>query len=78
MIKKGNSNNVAYIASDVVFKISVGLFLILYFFVHNLPDLHPFDRLIISFGGSLLVFDAVFYDLPKLYALFKDKPIRWI
>lgn len=70
IFKKGASDTRLYLISDIVFKVSVGLFLILYFFVHTLPDLHPFDRLIISFGGSLLVFDALYNDLPALLEKF--------
>jgi hypothetical protein len=70
LFKKGSSDTVLFLASDIIFKGSVGLFLILYFFVHSLPDLHPADRLIICFGGSLLVFDAFYNDLPALLGKF--------
>jgi hypothetical protein len=70
LFKKGTENTPLFIASDILFKGSVGLFLVLYFFVHSLPDLHYFDKMIICFGGSLLVFDALYNDLPKLLKLY--------
>jgi len=62
-----SENSIAYVLSDFLFKISIGLFLILYFFFNHFPDLHGYDRLVISFGGTLLVYDAVFHVLPKLF-----------
>ena len=73
LLKKGFESNPLYIGSDILFKGSVGIFLMLYFFVHHLPDLDPFDRMIICFGGSLLIFDAFYNDLPKLLAIYKIK-----
>ena len=73
IFKKGTLNTPLYLASDILFKGSVGLFLILYFFVHVLPELHNFDRMIICFGGSLLVFDALYNDLPKLLNLYSNQ-----
>jgi len=73
LFKKGAQDSSLYLASDIIFKGSVGLFLMLYFFVHTLPDLDSFDRIIICFGGSLLVFDALYNDLPKLLDKYKIK-----
>jgi len=62
-----SETSITYILSDFLFKISIGLFLILYFFFNHFPDLHGYDRLVISFGGTLLVYDAVYNVLPKLF-----------
>ena len=68
-----SEHSVTYVLSDFLFKISIGLFLILYFFFNHFPDLHGYDRLVISFGGTLLVYDAVFNVLPKLFTNFGVK-----
>jgi len=68
-----SETSITYVLSDFLFKISIGLFLILYFFFNHFPDLHGYDRLVISFGGTLLVYDAVFNVLPKVFANFGVK-----
>jgi hypothetical protein len=65
-----SENSIAYVLSDFLFKISIGLFLIVFFFFNNFPELYGYDRLVISFGGTLLVYDAVYHVLPKLFTNF--------
>ena len=69
-IGKESENSVPYLISDFVFKTSIGLFLILYFYFNHLPDLHGWDRVVISFGGVLLLFDAFYTVLPKVLLQF--------
>lgn len=52
--------------TDFIFKISIGLFLVLYFYFNNLPDLYGWDKIVISFGGILLIYDAFYNVLPKV------------
>jgi len=70
IFKKGTKDTALYIGSEILFKVSIGLFLMLFFFVNKFPELHHVDQLIISFGGSLLIYDAVFNDLPKLIEMY--------
>ena len=62
-----SENSTTYILSDFLFKISIGLFLVLFFFFNNFQELYGYDRLVISFGGTLLVYDAIYNVLPKLF-----------
>jgi hypothetical protein len=62
-----SENSIAYVLSDFLFKMSVGLFLILFFFFNHFPELHGYDKIVISFGGGLLVYDAIYHVLPKLF-----------
>ena len=33
---------------------------------NNIPDLYAYDKVVISFGGALLVYDSFYNVLPKL------------
>ena len=67
VLKGEQRKSLTYLISEFIFKISIGLFLIFYFWIHRLPDMEYEDRLIISFGGGLLVFDAVFNTIPVVF-----------
>lgn len=72
LVKKESEDTILFLISDTLFKVSIGLFLILYFLLNKVPELDTFDRIIICFGGTLLLFDAIYINLPKiLYILFK-------
>ena len=71
LMQRHNAKSLLYLVSDMIFKTSIGLFLILYFFINKLPDLDDWDRLIICFGGVLLLFDVVYTCLPQVL-LFYD------
>ena len=77
IIQKQSVNSIYYTGSDFVFKISLGLFLFFYFFKANIPGLRSFDKHIISFAGSLLVFDAMTNTLPRLLAHFNVAVPSW-
>jgi hypothetical protein len=64
LIKKQTTTSVFYYVSDSLFKFSVGAFLALYFFVHKLPDINFTDRMVMTFGGTLLLFDALYINVP--------------
>ena len=64
LLKKQSDETIYYLVSDSIFKISVGFFLIIYFWLHKLPELQWEDRLIIAFGGVLLIFEVVYNRLP--------------
>lgn len=61
-----NPNKISYIATDILFKVSLGLFLIVFFNFSELPGMDFYDKLIASFAGVLLTFDAVYVSLPIL------------
>ena len=66
-----SEHSIIYLTTDFVFKLSIGLFLVLYFLLHDLPKLYGYDKLVISFGGALLVYDAFFNVLPKVLLEFR-------
>ena len=68
LFKKENEETLAFLISDTLFKVSIGLFLILFFWF-NRVDLEMYDKLIIAFGGTLLIFDVVYTNLPKVLKL---------
>ena len=76
-IQKQSLNSIYYIGSDLVFKISLGLFLFFYFFKTNVTGLRSFDKYIVSFAGSLLIFDAMTHTLPRFLAHFNVNVPSW-
>jgi hypothetical protein len=76
--QKANPNQISYIAADILFKTSLGLFLMIYFHFSNLPGMDYYDRLIASFAGVLLAFDAVYISLPMLLVKLGVKLPKWL
>lgn len=67
---KMSEHSILYLANDFVFKMSLGLFLMLYFLLNDIPKLYGYDKIVISFGGALLVYDAFYNVLPRLLQKF--------
>jgi hypothetical protein len=66
LINRQTMNSRIYILTEIVFKTALFLFIEVFMF-HIVTDcLSLEDRIIISFAGGLLFFDAWFNDLPKL------------
>ena len=78
LIKKQSTTSLFYYLSDSLFKFSVGAFLILYFLVHKLPDISATDRMVMAFGGSLLLFDVFFTNIPIIIDKLKIKSLQGI
>jgi hypothetical protein len=76
--QKANPNQISYIAADILFKTSLGLFLMIYFHFSDLPGMDYYDRLIASFAGVLLAFDAVYISLPMLLVKLGVKLPNWL
>ena len=70
LTQKQSINSVYYIISDLVFKISLGLFLLAFFLSSKFSDVDKYDRYIVSFAGSLLLFDVSTGNLPKLLEMY--------
>jgi hypothetical protein len=60
-----------YKATEVIFKTCLFLFLEYSTFHGNLSNLDFEDRMIVSFAGGLLLFDAMYNDLPEFVAALK-------
>ena len=78
MFQKENPNKISYIAADIIFKLSLGLFLVVFFNFTPLPGMDGYDKLIASFAGVLLTFDAVYVSLPVLLTKMGVKLPSWI
>ena len=65
VVKRQTRNSIIYIITEIVFKTALFLF-IQWFTFNNDFGITYDDKLIISFGGGLLFYDACFNDVPKL------------
>jgi len=70
LIQTESVNSVYYVVSDFIFKISLALFLLAFFLSSRFSTLEKADRYIVSFAGSLLLFDATTGNLPKVLAMY--------
>lgn len=73
-----NPNQISYIAGDILFKTSLGLFLMIFFTFTELPGMDFYDKVIASFAGTLLTFDAVYVGLPVLLTKLGVKLPSWV
>jgi len=67
LLKLQKEDSVVYLLSEVAFKVFLGLFLMVYFLIAGSSDFDFWDEVFISFGGGLLMFDAVYNVLPKVF-----------
>jgi hypothetical protein len=73
-----NPNKISYIAGDILFKCSLGLFLMIFFTFSHLPGIDVYDKIIASFAGTLLTFDALYVSLPVLLTKLGFKMPSWV
>ena len=71
LAKVQSEEETPYLVTDILFKISLGIFLMMYFYINGAPMFDGWDEVFISFGGALLIFDALYNILPKLLAKYK-------
>ena len=57
IFKKQTKNSDYYIIADTIFKLSAGLYLILFFLIHRFPGLSFEDTVILRFSGVIILFD---------------------
>jgi hypothetical protein len=65
-LKKQSRDSKMYILSDTIFKISVALYLLLFFTLNTFPGLEWQDVVIIRFSGMILLYDIDFNGLIKI------------
>ena len=63
--------------TEIIFKISLGVFIEIFLFHNQIEGLLFEDKVIISFAGGFLVYDACFNDIPKLLKVLKKHPINF-
>ena len=60
-----------YILTEIVFKSSLSIFMQYYLVYHDLKEIEFEDKIIISFAGGLLFYDAWVNDFPRLLKVYK-------
>jgi hypothetical protein len=72
IFKRQTRNSIVYITTEIIFKTALFLF-IEWFTFNNDFGIQFEDKLIISFGGGLLFYDACFNDVPKLIEQLRER-----
>jgi len=70
LAQKESVNSVYYLTFELIFNLSLGLFLCIFFTAEKFRDVDYYDRFIISAAGSFLIFNAMIGSLPKLLSRF--------
>ena len=74
LANKEHVDSTAYILTEIVFKTCIGIFIDIFMFHTTIDGLLFEDKLIFSFAGGLLIFDAWFNDFPVLLRKYKNTP----
>jgi hypothetical protein len=64
--KKHSTESKLYIISDTIFKISIALFLFVFFYLNSFPGLDWQDAIILRFSGIVLLYDINYNGLIKI------------
>ena len=70
LMNKQSVDSKIYIITKILFKISIGIFIDILMFHHKIEGLLLEDKVVISFAGALLIFDAVANDIPDLLRVY--------
>ena len=66
VLKKQTTDSKLYIISDTIFKISIALYLFIFFIVNNFPGLDFEDTILLRFAGIILLYDIDYSGLIKI------------
>jgi len=66
IINKRSIDSKLYILTEIIFKSSLSIFMEFYLFFNILKEIEFEDKIIISFAGGLLFYDAWVNDFPRL------------
>jgi hypothetical protein len=66
LLEKQSITSVEFLISEMVFKISLGAFLIMFFWINKISEIRGSDKVIIGFAGVVLIYDAVHMNLPHV------------
>jgi hypothetical protein len=64
---KHSEDTTTYLLTDFIFKMSIGIYLMLFFYLNNVTDIYLWDKVVISFAGTLLSYDSFYNVLPKVF-----------
>lgn len=68
--KKQDEEGILFIMSNVIFKVSIGLFIIFFFLFHEVSEIDKVNKIIIGFAGVILLYDAIYIDLPRALKIY--------
>lgn len=72
LLHKASVDSTTYLVTEIVFKISLSLYVEYLLFFGYVQGLEFEDKLIMGFASGLLSFDAIVVSLPKLLKKFKQ------
>jgi len=80
LLKKQSITSIEFLISEMVFKISLGIFLIIFFWINKISEIRGSDKVIIGFAGVVLIYDAVHINLPHVLEFYgiKFNPLEMI
>ena len=65
-LKKTTEDSEIYIVTDTIFKISVALYLFLFFMINSFPGLEFEDTVVLRFSGMILLYDIDYSGLIRI------------
>jgi hypothetical protein len=66
ILNKQSIDSKTYIFTEVIFKVTLSFFIEYFLYTRVIQGLDFEDKLLFSFAGALLLFDALAHDLPQL------------
>ena len=64
---KHSEDSTIYLLTDFVFKMSIGIYIMIFFYLNDITEMYLWDKVVISFAGTLLAYDAFYNVLPKIF-----------
>lgn len=80
LLEKQSITSIEFLISEMIFKISLGAFLIVFFWLNKISEIRGSDKVIIGFAGVVLIYDAIHINLPHVldnYGI-EFKPLEFI
>ena len=65
-LKKQTEDSDMYVITDTIFKISIALYLFLFFIIYSFPGLESGDVVILRFSGVVLLYDIDYTGLLRV------------
>lgn len=80
LLKKQSITSIEFLISEMIFKISLGIFLMVFFWLNKISEIKGSDKLIIGFAGLVLIYDAIHINLPDVLHFYgiEFKPLELI
>jgi hypothetical protein len=80
LLKKQSITSIEFLISEMVFKISLGIFLMVFFWLNKISEIRGSDKVIIGFAGVVLIYDAVHINLPHVLEFYgiHFKPLDFV